>query len=58
MACEEMRAKGYAARVEFDAKDRIFFGRIIGIRDIVTFQGVTVDEMESSFKGSHGPSNR
>ena len=29
--------KGYAARVEFDAQGRIFFGRIAGIRDIVSF---------------------
>jgi len=42
--------KGYAARVEFDAEDRIFFGRIAGIRDIVTFHGATVDELEASFK--------
>jgi predicted HicB family RNase H-like nuclease len=42
--------KDYAARVEFDAEDRIFFGRIAGIRDIVTFHGETVDELEASFK--------
>ena len=42
--------KSYTAHVEFDAADRIFFGRIIGIRDIVTFHGATVDELEASFK--------
>jgi predicted HicB family RNase H-like nuclease len=42
--------KGYAARIEFDAEDRIFFGRILGIRDIVTFHGASVDELEASFK--------
>ena len=42
--------KGYSAKIEFDAEDHIFFGRIVGIRDIVTFHGATVDELETSFK--------
>ena len=47
-----MTYKGYAARVEFDAKDRIFFVRIAGIRDIISFNGETVNELETAFKGS------
>lgn len=42
--------KDHAARVEFDADDRIFFGRLAGIRDIVTFHGRTVEELETAFK--------
>ena len=45
-----MTYKGYAARIEFDAHDRIFFGRLAGIQDIVTFHGETVDELEAAFK--------
>jgi predicted HicB family RNase H-like nuclease len=32
-----MMYNGYAARVDFDADDRIFTGRLAGIDDIVTF---------------------
>jgi predicted HicB family RNase H-like nuclease len=46
--------KGYAARIEFDAQDRIFFGRLAGIRDVVTFNGETVDELEAAFKEAVG----
>ena len=28
--------KGFSARIEFDARDNIFFGRILGIEDLVT----------------------
>ncbi|MEW6501476.1 MAG: type II toxin-antitoxin system HicB family antitoxin [Thermodesulfobacteriota bacterium] len=42
--------KGYAARVEFDAEDRLFHGRIAGIRDIVTFHGESVKELLASFE--------
>jgi len=45
-----MSYKGYTARIEFDALDRIFFGRLAGIRDIITFHGKTVDELEIAFK--------
>jgi predicted HicB family RNase H-like nuclease len=45
-----MNYKGYAARIEFDAQDRIFFGRLVGIQDIVTFHGATVDELEAAFE--------
>ncbi len=42
--------KGYAAQIGFDAEDRIFFGRIAGIADIVTFHGDTVDDLVSAFE--------
>jgi predicted HicB family RNase H-like nuclease len=45
-----MTYKGYAACVEFDAEDHIFVGHIIGIRDIVSFHGETVSELENSFQ--------
>ena len=41
--------KGYAARVGFDPDDNIFFGRVVGIRDIVGFHGKTVEELKSDF---------
>lgn len=42
--------KASTARIEFDSLDRLFFGRIAGIRDIVTFHGRTVGESETAFK--------
>ncbi|WP_459864993.1 type II toxin-antitoxin system HicB family antitoxin [Endothiovibrio diazotrophicus] len=44
-----MSYKGYSARIEFDAEDRVFVGHIAGIRDIVSFHGSTVDELEEAF---------
>ena len=45
-----MNYKGYFAKVEFDPIDRIFVGRIEGIRDIVSFHGESVTELETAFK--------
>jgi len=41
--------KGYSARVEFDAEDRLFVGHIAGIRDIVGFHGDSVGALEAAF---------
>ncbi len=45
-----MTYKGYAALVEFDAEDHIFAGRLVGIDDIVTFHGSSVEELEAAFR--------
>jgi predicted HicB family RNase H-like nuclease len=44
-----MSYKGYAARIEFDAEDRIFIGHVAGIRDTVGFHGASVAELEQAF---------
>jgi predicted HicB family RNase H-like nuclease len=47
-----MNYKGYAAKVEFDDEAMIFHGEVIGIKDVVTFQGKSIKEIERSFHGS------
>ncbi len=44
-----MTYKGYIARIEYDSEDRCFFGRVLGIRDVVGFDGQSVDELETAF---------
>jgi len=40
--------KGFTARVEFSADDEVFFGRVLGIDDVVTFHADTVGELKTS----------
>lgn len=49
---KNMEYKGYTANVEYDAEDRIFIGRVGGLRDIIVFHGDTVDTLESAFRES------
>lgn len=44
--------KGYIGRVEFDDAADIFHGEIIGIRDVVTFQGKSVSELRKAMEDS------
>ena len=45
-----MRYKGYEAVIEYDESDRLFFGRVINIEDIIVFDGLSVDELEQAFE--------
>lgn len=45
-----MTYRGYTGTVEYDAGDRILHGRVIGITDIVSFEGTTVKELEADFR--------
>lgn len=47
-----MKYKGYTGHVEYDDEAKIFHGEVLGIKDVVTFQGTTVDEIEQAFKDS------
>jgi predicted HicB family RNase H-like nuclease len=45
-----MTHKGYTARVEYDERDSIFVGRVLGIRTIISFHGKTVDKLRKELK--------
>ncbi|TKD30007.1 type II toxin-antitoxin system HicB family antitoxin [Azotobacter chroococcum] len=44
-----MTYKGYTARIEFDERDDIFVGRVLGVRDIISFHADSVAELRAEF---------
>jgi predicted HicB family RNase H-like nuclease len=42
--------KGYTARVEYDERDNILVGRLLGIRSIISFHAETVSELRLEFE--------
>lgn len=47
-----MKYKGYHGQVTYDEEAKLFHGEIVGLRDVITFQGTSVDELEQAFKDS------
>jgi predicted HicB family RNase H-like nuclease len=47
-----MQFKGYIGKVVFDADAKLLHGEVIGIRDVVTFQGTSIKEVEKAFRES------
>ncbi|MBN2892739.1 MAG: type II toxin-antitoxin system HicB family antitoxin [Bacteroidales bacterium] len=45
-----LKYKGFIGSVNFSPNDRVFFGKLEGIEDLVTFEGTSVDELETAFK--------
>ncbi len=49
---ELLEYKGYQGTVRFDADAGILHGEVLHLRDVVTFQGETVDEVTGAFRDS------
>ncbi len=47
-----MNYKGYTARIEFDERDHIFVGRVLGLRTVISFHGETVAELRTEFEAA------
>ncbi|MBA3603701.1 MAG: type II toxin-antitoxin system HicB family antitoxin [Parachlamydiaceae bacterium] len=45
-----LKYKNYIGVVQFDDEAMIFHGDVIGIRDVVTFRGVTPEEIKKEFE--------
>src|SRR3989339_253765 len=39
----------YTAKITFDEDENIFHGEIINIKDVITFQGSSVEELKNAF---------
>ena len=47
-----LKYKGYAGLVEYDDEAGIFHGEVIDLKDVITFQGQSVEELERAFRES------
>ena len=45
-----MTYKGYVGTVEYSQKDGCLFGRIVGIQDIVSYEGESVTAIQQAFE--------
>jgi predicted HicB family RNase H-like nuclease len=47
-----MEYKGYIGKVEIDDEAGVLHGEVINIRDVVTYEGRTVGELQQAFRES------
>jgi len=45
-----LKYKGYIGSVHYAAEDRVFYGKVVGINDLIIFKGSTVDDLEDGFQ--------
>ena len=44
-----MEYKGYYGTVEFSATDNILFGKVIGVKGLISYEGNSVDSLKEDF---------
>ena len=47
-----MEYKGYVGSVEFSESDGVFFGKVQGIRSLISYEGTNAKELVSDFHGA------
>ena len=47
-----MKFKGYIADVIYDDEAKLFHGEVLGLKDVITFQGTSVKDLEKAFHDS------
>lgn len=47
-----MEYKGYQGKVDFDEEAEIFHGEVINVKDVITFEGKSVEELKQAFQDS------
>jgi predicted HicB family RNase H-like nuclease len=45
-----LQYKGYVGSVKYSSEDRVFYGKLEGIRDLVSYEGTDVNSLERSFR--------
>jgi predicted HicB family RNase H-like nuclease len=47
-----MQYRGYTGVLEVDEEAGILYGHVIGLRDVITFQGTTITQAKREFRRS------
>jgi predicted HicB family RNase H-like nuclease len=45
-----LQYKNYYASVHFSADDEVFYGKVLGVNDLISFEGASVKELKTSFE--------
>ena len=47
-----MEYKGYLGSVEFSEEDTLFFGKVLGVRALISYEGESARELVENFRGA------
>lgn len=45
-----LKYKGYEGYVHFSTEDNLYYGRILGVKDLVDYNSETEDDIENQFR--------
>ena len=51
MKRNQMQYKGYTGSIEWSEPDGVFYGNVLGIKDLLLYEGNTIEELRKDFHG-------
>lgn len=51
MAKRFLEYKGYSGTVEYSLEDQVLFGKVVGIKGLLSYEGTTLKELAEDFRG-------
>ena len=42
--------RGYTGSIEYSEEDQVFFGKVLGLRSLISYEGDAVDELLVNFR--------
>lgn len=42
--------KGYRGTVEYSERERLFYGKVMGVKALISYEGQTLAELEDDFR--------
>lgn len=46
---DSLKYQDYTATIHYSSDDEVFFGKVVGINDLITFEGTSVTELKEGF---------
>ena len=45
----DLKYKGYRGTIDYCEQEQLFYGKVIGIKDLISHEGETIDELLEDF---------
>lgn len=45
-----LQYKGYTGSIEYSTEDKLLFGKVLGIKDLISYEGGTGEDLEADFR--------
>lgn len=49
---KNLEYQGYTGSIEYSQEDQLFYGKILGIKSLISYEGVSGPELEADFKAA------
>ena len=49
---KELHYRGFTGSIEYSKEDHLYYGKVLGIRDLISYEGTSKSELFLDFRGA------